>query len=161
MKKLKKLYFEHDFDARNSTTIKKIAKEIGLAGVGVYWILIEKLYEKNGVIDNEDVELLAWDFREDVSIFEGVIKIAFEKDGNKIKSKGVIKRIEERETASKSKSEKARESANKRWGGKREAPVPEWMTEKKEIETEKTYTDEEAKNLVEKVFDTATKKKGK
>lgn len=46
MKKLKKLYFEHDFDARNSTTIKKIAKEIGLAGVGVYWILIEKLYEK-------------------------------------------------------------------------------------------------------------------
>ena len=86
MKKLKKLYFEHDFDARNSTTIKKIAKEIGLAGVGVYWILIEKLYEKNGVIDNEDVELLAWDFREDVSIFEGVIKIAFEKTSQAVLS---------------------------------------------------------------------------
>lgn len=154
MKKLKKLYFEHDFDARNSTTIRKIVKEIGLAGVGIYWILIEKLYEKEGTITQEDVELLAWDFREDIELFEKVIKIAFIKEDNNIISKGVIARIEERESANKARSEKARELAQKRWGGKREAPVPEWMNEENKIKKEenKKFTEEEAKDIMNKVF---------
>lgn len=154
MKKLKKLYFEHDFDARNSTTIRKLVKEIGLAGVGIYWILIEKLYEKEGTITQEDVELLAWDFREDIELFEKVIKIAFIKEDNNIISKGVIARIEERESANKARSEKARELAQKRWGGKREAPVPEWMNEENKNKKEeiKKFTEEEAKNIMNKVF---------
>lgn len=155
--KLKELFFTHDFNARNSTKLKKILRKSGLSGIGAYWCLIEKLYENDGEITIEEVELLAWELREDYTIFESVINTAFEVKDNKVISKGVKERIEERESANKARSEKARELAYARWQ-KTKTTIPDYMErDKNNKEREISISEKEQKELMDKVFNTKTK----
>lgn len=41
-------YFPHDFNARNSEDILKMFQNEGLEGIGLFWLLIEMLYETDG-----------------------------------------------------------------------------------------------------------------
>lgn len=160
-KKLTELYFSHDYNARNSTKLKMIIKELGMRGIGIFWCLTEKLYESGGELSNKDVEILAWDLREDWDTVQKVINLAFRVEDEKVISDGVKERIKQREEAFNLKTERARKSAEARWGKKREAEIPEWMkkdNEKKEKEEKKTkekeplLTDEERQRLKEQVF---------
>lgn len=113
---LKNLYFEHEFGSRKGTTLTEITKDFGLEGVGVFWCLVEMFYEKNGVIEENDVEMFAWQVRAEVDIFDRIIDKYFKReDDGKIYAPNVIERINEREQKLLQKSEKARESAKARW----------------------------------------------
>ncbi len=115
-KNLKNLYFEHEFGSRKGTTLTEITKDFGLEGVGVFWCLVEMFYEKNGVIEENDVEMFAWQVRAEVDIFDRIIDKYFKReDDGKISAPNVIERINEREQKALQKSEKARESAKARW----------------------------------------------
>ena len=106
-------YFRHDYNARNEIKLKKVFMKHGMTGIGLYWCLIEMLYENNGYINNEQISVLAFDWRVDESLIIDIVENygLFETDDNGFFSNGVLKRLNERQ----SKSNKAKASANVRW----------------------------------------------
>ena len=43
-----KEYFSHDYNARNDPKLQEVLCEHGVAGLGVFWAIIENLYEQGG-----------------------------------------------------------------------------------------------------------------
>ena len=105
-------YFSHDYNARFDTKIKALIFKHGLLGYGIFWAIIEDLYNNANELQT-DYERIAFELREDKTIIESVIKDfgLFVFDGKTFGSLSVEKRLEQRDI----KSEKARESANNRW----------------------------------------------
>jgi cell fate (sporulation/competence/biofilm development) regulator YlbF (YheA/YmcA/DUF963 family) len=105
-------YFSHDYNSRNDEKIKFLIRKHGLLGYGLFWSIIEDLYNNANAL-RMDYEGIAYDYRIDVSIVTSVINDfdLFVFDAEHFGSLSVQKRIDERD----SKSVKARESAHKRW----------------------------------------------
>lgn len=107
-----KEYFSHDYHARADENIIKLLRVEGWAGYGLYWALIEMLYEGNGSIV-KDFDLLAYEMRTQCERIKAVcegFELFYEK-GGRIYSKSVQRRLEERAE----KSVSAKKSATKRW----------------------------------------------
>ena len=105
-------YFSHDYNARNDVKIKKLLAVCGFEGYGVYWAIIEDLYNNANAMP-VDYDCIAYDMR----VVPELLKVVIENfdlfvfhDGN-FGSLSVQNRLDERDK----KSFKARESANKRW----------------------------------------------
>lgn len=98
-------YFSHDFDSRNDPKMRKLRRKHGAAGVGLFWMIVEMLYEQEGYLPY-DVDDLAYDLRESEATIQSVITEfdLFENDGVKFWSRSVLRRLEER----RDKIEKAR-----------------------------------------------------
>ena len=105
-------YFSHDYHARSDEKIINLLSKTGAEGYGIFWMLIEKLYECGGFLE-QNYQSIAFDLRTnceritDVIENYGLFKI---KDG-RIYSESVLVRLRER----KGKSERARQSVNFRW----------------------------------------------
>lgn len=108
-------YFPHDYNCRTDVKIKKLIRVHGPLGYGIFWMLIEDLYNNANALPL-DYEGIAYELRCNVDIIESVINDfeLFEIDVDTFGSLSVEKRIDDRHK----KSEKARESASKRWGKK-------------------------------------------
>ena len=106
-------YFSHDYNARNDLNMKKLFMGEGLSGIGLYWCLVEMLYEKNGYIDLDYIPIIAFDLRTTEETVHRVIDNyeLFCKNDTHFFSNSVLKRLEMRNE----KSEKAKSSANARW----------------------------------------------
>lgn len=114
MKKIKN-YFSHDFGARNDKKLEKVRFKLGLEGVGLYWCIIECLYENAGYLSLEDdIDLLAYQLRVDKNLIVDLIENydLFKKNKNKFYSQSVLNRLEEISN----KSEQNRKNVLKRWG---------------------------------------------
>lgn len=110
-------YFSHDFNARNDIKLKKVNMELGLQGIGLYWCIIEYLYENNGYLTlDEDVDLLAYELRIDKELILNLIEKyeLFKKNKNKFYSPSVLTRLE----VINEKSNTNRKNALKRWQNK-------------------------------------------
>lgn len=109
-------YFSHDYNARNSLSLKKITRQYGLEGIGLYWCIVEILYENNGQIPESSLPDIAYDLRVDESTIKGIIDICdlFNFVDGFITSENVIKQLDIR----REKSEKAKQNASKRWENK-------------------------------------------
>jgi len=105
-------YFTHDYNTRNDEKIKALLFKHGLLGYGVFWAIIEDLYNNANALQL-DCERIAFELRSDKIIVESVIKDfgLFTFEGSIFGSHSVQKRLEDRL----SKSTKARQSAFKRW----------------------------------------------
>ena len=108
-------YFSHDYNTRNDFKIKKMIMKLGYTAYGVYWALIEDLYNNDNKVIF-DLELLAYDFREDESMINSILNDfdLFTIDNGYLSSESIARRLELRDA----KSDKAKESANKRWSKK-------------------------------------------
>ena len=109
----KSYYFPHDYHARHDPKLIKLRLITGCEGLGIYWCLIEMLYEENGYLSLEDIPLYAKELN---TTEEKVIKVLdtpnlFTKKHQKFTSNTLLKRLKHINT----KSSKARTSANKRW----------------------------------------------
>lgn len=105
-------YFSHDYNARNDIKIKKLISKHGLLGYGIFWALIEELYNNSNLLPT-DYETIAFDLRTEQKTVKSVVtefELFVFKDSF-FGSLSVQKRLDERN----SKSIKARESANRRW----------------------------------------------
>jgi len=105
-------YFSHDYNARNDEKIKELIFKHGMKGYGIYWSVIEDLYQNSNVLRGNFARI-SLELQVDRDI---VISVICEFDlfvfnGNNFSSLSVQKRLDERT----SKSEKARLSVNKRW----------------------------------------------
>jgi hypothetical protein len=105
-------YFSHDYNSRNDEKIKFLIRKHGMLGYGIFWAIIEDLYNNANALRN-DYEGIAYDFRVDTNIIKSIITEfdLFVFDNNTFGSLSVQKRLDERD----SKSIKARQSASKRW----------------------------------------------
>jgi hypothetical protein len=105
-------YFSHDYNSRNDEKIKFLIRRHGMLGYGIFWAIIEDLYNNANALRN-DYEGIAYDFRVDTEIIKSIITDfdLFVFDNNTFGSLSVQKRLDERD----SKSIKARQSASKRW----------------------------------------------
>lgn len=107
-------YFSHDYSARNDPKLIKVLMKLGQSGKGVYWDLIEMLYEQEGNLLIDEIESYAFSIRADDGIILRLISEfdLFEKDENYFWSPSVLRRLEERATRSKV----GKDNAEKRWG---------------------------------------------
>lgn len=105
-------YFSHDYNARSDDKIKRLLSKHGNEGYGIFWAIIEDLYNNTNVL-RLDYETISFDLRCDISKVKSIINDfdLFVIEGGIFGSSSIHERLEARN----SKSEKARESVLKRW----------------------------------------------
>lgn len=106
-------YFSHDYGSRNDPKLVKVLMRLGQEGKGVYWDLVEMLYEQGGYLMISDCDSYAFALRTSEQCISSLINDfgLFENDGKKFWSNSVLNRLDKREA----KSLKAKQSALKRW----------------------------------------------
>jgi hypothetical protein len=106
-------YFSHDYNARNDPKLQAVLMEMEHAGIGLFWCLIEMMYEQGGKLELNQINNYAFALRTDR---ETLLKLIngfnlFEIDDKYFTNASVLQRLSMRI----SKSDKARKSANLRW----------------------------------------------
>ena len=106
-------YFSHDYNARNDRKMQRLIMKQGVEGVGIFWCIVEMLYEEGGSMLLSECERIAFELRTDCERINFVLLESelFENDGKTFWSNSVLDRLNKR----KEKSAKAKESADKRW----------------------------------------------
>lgn len=106
-------YFSHDYHARTDPKMVRLIMEYGMEGVGIYWCIVEMLYESGGYIDLSECERIAFELRTDSERIAAIVHTnLFCIAGEKFYSETALNRLEKREE----KSRKATTSAQSRWG---------------------------------------------
>ncbi len=110
-------YFSHDYNARTDPKIKRLMAKHGMTGYGIYWAIIEDLYNNANALQT-DCESIAYDLRVDSGLIKNIIFDfdLFKIDGEIFSSISIQRRLDDRNE----KSEKARKSAEYRWNKKLE-----------------------------------------
>lgn len=105
-------YFSHDYNVRNDIKIKKLINKHGFLGYGLFWAIIEDLYNNTNVLPM-DYECIAFDLRTNPDVIKSIINDfdLFVIENDTFGSLSVERRLTERNE----KSIKARESVLKRW----------------------------------------------
>lgn len=105
-------YFSHDYNARSDRKIVHLLMKYGVEAVGIYWCIVEMLYEEGGYLHKTECERIAFELRTDCERISNVVNsLLFKSDEDKFWSESVLERLKIRTEKSKS----AAESANKRW----------------------------------------------
>ena len=105
-------YFSHDYNSRNDEKIKKLIRKHGMQGYGVFWAIVEELYNNANAL-HLDYDGIAFDLRTESDVIYSVLHDfdLFVFNGDHFGSLSVQNRINDR----KDKSQKARDSAYSRW----------------------------------------------
>ena len=105
----KTFYFSHDYGARNDPKLIQVTMKLGQAGKGIFWDLIEIMYEQGGYLILSQCECYAFALHTDSELIRSLINDfdLFKNDGERFWSESVLRRLEIR----KEKSDKARISA--------------------------------------------------
>lgn len=106
-------YFSHDYNTRNDIKIKKLIQKHGMCGYGLFWSIVEDLYQNDNRIPLE-YDTLSFEYRVNEEMVKSILHDfnLFVFDNNYFGSMSIEKRIDERDK----RSNKARESAKARWG---------------------------------------------
>lgn len=113
-------YFPHSANTRNEDKLVKLRLQLGVAGYGVYMMLLERLRMSENYQCSLDLEVLSWDFDCDEDLIRAVIfnfdlfEIICE--GAKFQSIELCAYMEYMEEKKRTKAEAARAAANARWG---------------------------------------------
>lgn len=117
-------YFKHDCRARADRKLMNLSMSLGMQGVGVYWCIVEMLYDENGYLPLE-YERISFELRTPVDVVKSVIhdfdlfKFDAEIDAHQFYSESALTQLKFREE----KSEKTRKSVSKRWEYERNTNV--------------------------------------
>jgi hypothetical protein len=105
-------YFSHDYNSRNDEKIKRLIRKHGMLGYGVFWAIVEELYNNANAL-HLDYDGIAFDLRTESDVVYSVLHDfdLFVFNGDHFGSLSVQNRINDR----KDKSQKARDSAYSRW----------------------------------------------
>ena len=106
------LYFSHDYNSRSDPKIRRLLMKHGMAGYGVFWAIIEELYQNTNVLPTY-YDGMAYEFHSDEKTVKSIINDfdLFKIDGENFSSDSVKRRLEFKNY----KSLKAKESIAKRW----------------------------------------------
>lgn len=106
-------YFQHDYNARNDPKLQDVLSEYGVTGIGVFWCIVEQLYEQDGFLPLKSCKSIAFALHVESNIVESVVQDfgLFQNDGEKFWSNSVNARLGKRKTI----SESRKLAAIKRW----------------------------------------------
>lgn len=123
-------YINHKISNRSEYAFRKLIERKGAAAYGVYWYILEELYESGGKMLFEEIEPISKTLCVRKDFVASVIKSfsLFQYDSESFWSDEVIEQIEKRQKL----KEKRKEAANKRWVSEKNIIVPE---EEKEVES--------------------------
>jgi len=106
-------YFSHDYNSRSDPKLIKLSMKLGMDGIGIYWCVIEMLYEQNGYIDLSNLESIAFELHSECDRIKTVLQNfdLFKFKGELFYSESVLRRLKKRNKISSG----AKLSALKRW----------------------------------------------
>lgn len=109
----KPLYFSHDTGARNDIKLQRLKQVMGFEGLGIYWCLLEILYDNNGKLSHADVDVYAYSLQADPEKLLQVLNKfgLFVKQSGEYYSESANKRLGKMNE----KSKKAKQAAAARW----------------------------------------------
>lgn len=115
-------YFAHLADTRNQDQLIRLRMRHGVAGYGVYWMLMERLRMAEDYASDFDCKVLAFDFKCQESLIQSVVcdfgLFAMTEDGKRFYSPELRERMLQMELSSSKRREAARKAAEARWGVK-------------------------------------------
>lgn len=119
-------FFYHDYGARNDPKLQEVLMELGPAGIGIYWCLVEMLYEQGGTLPLASVKSIAYSLHTDrdtvmrvISDF-GLFETTMAADeSQEFRSPAVVNRLEERRAMLEKKSAAGKKGMSSRWGKKK------------------------------------------
>ena len=106
-------YFQHDYNARNDPKLQDVLIELGVEGIGIYWCIIEQLYEQGGTLPLRYCKSIAFALHVDYKTIERLVNNygLFANDGENMWSDSVLKRLDKRKDI----SDKRKQAAIARW----------------------------------------------
>lgn len=106
-------YFAHDYNARNDPKLQNVLFDLGVEGIGVFWCIIEQLYEQGGKLPLHYCKSIAFALHVDFCIVERLVNDygLFKNDGQNMWSESVLNRLNRRSEV----SEKRKLAALARW----------------------------------------------
>lgn len=106
-------YFPHDYNARQDPKLQDVMANHGVAGIGIYWCLVEMLYEQGGEIPLKAVKGIAYALHVDGEVVSSIINDfdLFQVEDDNVKSKSVSVRLQKRLDI----IENAKKASNARW----------------------------------------------
>lgn len=109
----KTYYFPHDYNARNDPKLQDVLIEHGAAGLGVFWCIVEQLYEQGGELPLKSCKSIAFALHQECKMVESVVHDfgLFENNGETFWSNSVNKRLGKRQQI----SERRKLAALTRW----------------------------------------------
>lgn len=112
-------YFSHDYEAQYDPKLQEVVMMHGLAGIGAYWCIVERLYMQGGVLPLKVCKSIAFAYHAECSFIESIVKDfeLFENDGEVFWSKSINKRLEKRNQI----AESRKKAALTRWKSKSNA----------------------------------------
>ena len=115
-------YFSHDANARNDEKILMLRAEHGWEGYGLFWALIEMMFENNDTcLHHNRVRGIAVSYNIDITVLQSVINTAineglFVTDGEKFWSESLRRRKQSFQELRKKRSEAGKKGMVSRWG---------------------------------------------
>jgi hypothetical protein len=109
----KTFYFSHDYGARNDPKLQNLLMSMGVAGLGIYWCIVEQLYEQGGTLPLSCCKSIAFALHLDIEEVQKVINdfSLFEHDDKNFWSSSVNTRLAQCTDI----AEKRKKAAFSRW----------------------------------------------
>ena len=106
-------FFSHDYNARQDPKMQEVLMDYGVAGIGIYWCIIEQLYEQGGRLLLSNIKAIAFSLHANIDDVRSIVENygLFDNDGVEFWSPSVSRRLESRKQT----AEKRTKAASKRW----------------------------------------------
>lgn len=106
-------FFSHDYNARQDPKMQEVLMDLGVAGLGIYWCVIEQLYEQGGSLPLSSIKAIAFTLHANIEDVRNLVENygLFENDGTEFWSPRVSRQIDGRKKL----TEKRAEAAAGRW----------------------------------------------
>lgn len=123
MTKKRAQYFPHDYNARNDPKLQELLMECGLDAIGLYWCIVEMLYEQGGKIPLKACKGIAFTLHADIEKMMRMINEfgLFQQDEECFWSNSINARLGKIEEI----TEQRRKAIQMRWGNKYNTNVSE------------------------------------
>lgn len=147
-------YFSHDYKARHDRKLVTLLMKKGVEGIGIFWCIIEMLYEEGGRINTNEYERITFELRTSYDVVKSVVEDfkLFKIVDEQFYSESVIDRLKQRSD----KSAKARESISKRWKNSADTNVIRTYNDSNTIKESKEKERKEVKKRTRTVFEPPT-----
>ncbi len=111
-------YFTHDYYSRHDKAMVGLMMKKGVESVGVFWCIVEMLYEENGYLSINEYERITFELRCEYDLVKYVVEESglFKIEDNFFYSDTILDRLNKRDE----KRKKATNSINKRWENQRD-----------------------------------------
>lgn len=125
---MKKKCFQHEYEARNTPGIQLIMRKHGMGGVGVYWCIVEILFENGGRMDVSSCQGIAFELHVTLELVKSIVfdfgLFEWDESRQSFWNTRIIEEVERKRRV----SDARKGVANKRWqrnsAASDSAPIP-------------------------------------